>query len=320
MVFAGISLAFLLAQQQATSAGTPDVGVQPQSTYNITKHVQAHYDPGKVPKQGSWAGGMGETDVTEGQVDWSVEDSVYEGKPCKLFKAYSRFEFHPKVRNKTIIFKPTLYSFAQISPSGRLLHTNTSLAGLNAPVQIDAIYNKDSIDITKTVGSDISQTTLYPNFSMDLFDNLFQPLIRDGIVVGQERQLAFLNPSNGAPCIIKASLSGRFQGKLYYREYEGYKLDTTSPDVAFVTTSLISRHGQLLQITLPDHQDAIAYAEVGTDEERNWGKFKDSDWNVPASVSQPARTRYQTMAAPVLLTQPSYLIVPLPYAVALKGS
>jgi hypothetical protein len=320
MALAGISLMLVLASQQAAHPDTPDVGVQPQAVLNITKHYLAHYDPGKVPKQGSWSGGMDETDISEGQVDWSVEDSSYEGKPCKLFQAYSKFEYRHTFEKKKITFTPTLHAYAQISPSGRLLHSNTSLAGLNAAVTVDAIYNKDSIDITKTVGSQVSQTTLFPNFSMDLFDNLFQPLIKDGLVVAQERQLAFLNPSNGAPCIIKASLDGHFQGQLYFRKYEGYKLQTTSPDVNFLTTSLISRHGQLLQITLPDNQDAVAYADVGTEEQKNWGHFQEKDWNVPASISQPGRSLYQTMAVPVLLTQPSYMIVPVPFAVALKNN
>jgi len=295
----------------------PDVGVQSQATLTITKHIDPLYDPNKTPINGSWAGGMQGADIHEGEVTFSMQNVMFEGKPCKLFRATSRWDYHPNIRNKKIIFTPTLYVFAHITPDGRLLHTNTTYSGFGTPVQIDAIYNKDSIDMTITEGTSVRQQTLYPKFDMALFNNLFSPFIRDGLVVNQEKQVAFINPLSGAPTEVTATMHGRFQGKLYFREYEGYKIDTTTPDSKIVIQSMVSRHGQLLQVNLPDNQDALAYADVSRDEEDNWGKFKQEDWDKPASLSQPSRTRYHTMALPVLLTNPVMLLYPVPCAIAL---
>jgi hypothetical protein len=311
-----LSVLLSLASPQVQNTSN-DVGTQAATVLTITKHVEASYQPSRVPVNGSWSGGT-QQDIRLGDANWSVENALYEGKPCKLFKGSSTWQYKPKINNKKVIFNPTLYFFAQISPEGRLLHTNTSYAGFGfmLPVQIDAIYNKDSIDITKIEGRSVSRSSLYPNFSMDLFDNLFNPLVKDGLVVAQERQLAFLHPITGAPCIITAKVHGRFDGKLYFRSYQGYKIETTSPESPLTISSMVSRHGQLLQINLQENTDAVAYTPLTNEEEQNWGKFKPEDWDLPASVTHPARSRYRTLGVPILLTKPSPLLVPIPYAMA----
>ena len=336
MVLTAISLGLILTVQQkgqqppiqlppqtptpttADKAGQPipDPGEQPEAVLNITKHIKAHYNPAMVPVNGSWAGAM-DQDIREGDLSFSVQNSTWQGKPCKYFRGVSDFEYHPRVKNKKVVFTPRLYVFAHISPQGRLLHMTTAYNGFGAPVQIEAIFHDDSIEMTKTEGVNTTKTTLYPTFSMTLFDHLFDPLIRDGLVVSKERQLAFIHPITGAPCVINLTLNGRFDGEHEYRKYEGYKIDVTSPDTATKTQSFITRHGELLQVNLPENQDAVAYTNVSPDEERNWGKFQGSDWDKPASLTQPNRTRFHTMAVPVLLTNPTYLILPIPYAMAL---
>jgi len=299
------------------TAATEDVGTQSESILSITKHIAPHYNPGNVPVNGYWAAAQ-QQDISEGQMSFSMHDSTWEGQPCKYFQGRSDFEYKPNVKNKKVLFSPRLYMFAQLTPSGRLLHMNTAYNGFGPPVQIDATFNKDSIDITKTVGVDITKTTFYPKFSMDLFDHLFDPFFRDGLVVGsQSRQFAFLHPTTGAPCTITATYTGHFMGEHEYRKYEGYKIEVTSPDTSYKAISFVTRHGQLLQVLMPENQDAIAYTDVSPIEERNWGKFSPSDWDKPASKTQPGRSRYRTFALPVLLTNPTYLLMPLPVAVSL---
>jgi hypothetical protein len=305
-----------LAKDSEPKKPVGDVGIQGAAIFNITKHIPARYNPSRVPRNGSWAGGQ-QQDIRQGGMTFSVQNSTWQGKTCKLFKAQSNWDYRPDIRNKKITFTPKLYVFAQISLEGRLLHMNTAYNGFGAPVQIDATFKADSIDIAKTEGRKISKTTLFPTFSMSLFDNLFDPFIRDGLVVANERQLAFLHPVTGAPCVVKATLNGRFNGKHEFREYHGYKIDVTSPDTMAKAVSMVSRHGQLLQVNLPAMHDAISYTHVSGQEERNWGTFKPSDWEVPASISQPNRTRHRTMGVPVLLTNPSYMLFPIPFAVAL---
>ena len=294
-----------------------DVGTQEQATLTITRHVDARYDPNKTPVNGSWAGGMQQQDIQVGQMSFSVADAMFQGKPVKQFRGQSKWSFKPKVRNKQISFTPTLFVFAQIGLDGRLIHTNTTYAGFGTPVQIDAFYNKDSIDMTMTEGTRTKQTTLYPTMDMSLFNNLFQPFVNDGLVANKERQLAFLNPVTGAPVQVTATLTGHFQGKLYFREYEGYKIDTTTPGSRLVIQSMVTRQGQLMQVNLPDHQDALAYSTLSHEEENSWGLFKQSDWDKPSSVAQPQRRRYKTMALPVLLVDPTNLLYPVPCCVAL---
>ena len=300
----------------AEETKAPEVGVMPEAVFNITKHIAARYDPNMVPKNGGWAGGQ-QQDIREGGMTFSMQNSTWQGKACKLFRAQSNWDYHPHVKNKKVTFTPKLYVFAQVSPEGKLLHMMTAYGGFGQPVQIDATFHDDSIDIIKTEGRTTSQTTLFPTFSMKLFDNLFQPMIVDGLVVSKERELAFLHPFTGAPCTIKVTLNGRFSGKHEYREYHGYKIDVTSPDTMAKAVSFVTRHGQLLQVNLPEDQDAISYTHVSAEEERNWGKFKPGDWDVPASKSQPNRTRHHTLGIPVLITNPSYILLPLPLAVAI---
>jgi hypothetical protein len=253
-----------------------------------------------------------------GEVSWSVQNSTLDKAPCKLFRGNSRWIFRPpKIKNKKIAFTPTLYSFAWISPEGRLLKSSTSYAGLGAAVQVEAVYKEDCIDITKTEGRNISQTTLYPKFSMALFQNLFDPLMKDGLLMAQGRDLAFLHPVTGAPVVVHVGIGNRFQGKLQFRNYEGYKFETSSPDGGFKAGMMVSRHGQALQIDLPEKTDAVAYLDVTHLEELRWGKFKNTDWTVPASKSQPGRARFTTMGVPIYLINPTPLVVPVPYAVAM---
>lgn len=299
-------------------APVADVGVQNQAVLNITRHIPAAYNPARVPVNGSWAGGQ-QQDIRMGDVSFSVQNSIWKGKACKYFQGVSNWEYHPPVKNKKVIFKPRLYVFAQVSPEGKLLHMTTAYNGFGiAPaVQIEATFHDDSIDVTKTEGANSTQTTLYPTFSMELFDHLFDPLIKDGLVVRKERKLAFLHPVTGAPCFIDLSLGGRFDGKHEFRRYEGYKIDVSSPDSKAKAVSFVTRQGQLLQVNLPENHDAIAYTHVSNVEELNWGKFNSTDWDLPASQTHPKRTRYHTMGVPVLLTNPSYILLPLPYALAL---
>ena len=315
VALAAFSLLLALAPQ--TAVAPDDVGTQEQTLMPITKHVEARFNPNRAPINGSWVGGMQGQDVRLGEVSWSVENSTFEGKPCKLFQAKSKWQFQVPGRNKKLILNPNIYEFAWLSPDGRLLRSQTSYAGIGQPVQVDAIYHADSIDITKTEGMNTSQSTLYPNFSMDLFAKLFDPIMKDGLILAQEREIAFIHPITATPVIVKATVKGRFQGKLYFRQYEGYKIETVSPDGNAIASSMVSRHGQILQIDLPDHQDAVAYAQVSHEEENNWGKFRSTDWDIPASVSQPKRSRYHTMGLPILLLNPSPIILPVPYAMAL---
>jgi hypothetical protein len=301
----------------AKASAIDEVGTTEEAVLNITKHIPAQYNPANVPVNGSWAGAQ-EQDIREGEFSFSVTNSTYGGKPCKMFKAVSNWDYKPgKIRNKKVVFTPKLYVFAQISMDGKLLHMNTAYNGFGAPVQIDSVYHADSIDISRYEGANVSHTTLYPTFDMEVFNHLFEPLIRDGLVVNKQRELAFLHPVTGAPCHIKLDLNGRFDGKHEYRRYEGYKVEVTSPDTMSKSESLITRNGQLLQVNLPDNQDAVAYTFVSPDEERNWGKFQPGDWDRPASQTHPNRTRFKTVAVPVLLTNPSYILLPLPYAMAL---
>ena len=300
-----------------SAAAIADVGTQEQIVLSITKHIAPRYNPSNVPVNGYWAGAQ-QQDITEGQMSFAMHDSTWNGQPCKYFEGRSDFEYHPNVKNKKVLFKPRLYVFAQLTPSGRLLHMNTAYNGFGAPVQIDAVFNKDSVDITKTVGVEITKSSFFPTFSMDLFDHLFDPFFRDGLVVNdKDRQIAFFHPITGAPCTVTASLRGRFMGEHEYRKYEGYKVEVTSPDTPSKATTFITRQGEMLQVLMPENQDAIAYSSLSPSEERNWGKFMPGDWDKPASVTQPYRTRYRTFAIPVLLTNPTYMLMPLPFAVAL---
>ena len=295
-----------------------DVGTSEEAILNITKHIPASFDPNMIPQNGSWAGGQ-DQDIREGEMSFSLTDGTWEGKPCKYFRGISNWDYRPNVRNKKVVFTPKLYVFAHISPDGKLLHMTTAYNGFGiaAPVQIESVFNDDSIDITKTMGSDIERSTLYPKFSMDIFNHLFDPLVKDGLVVSKDRDIAFIHPVTGALCQVHISLNGRFDGEMEYRKYEGYKVDVTSPDTMSKATSMVTRHGQLIQVNLPENQDAVAYTNISTEEERNWGRFQPGDWDKPASVTQPSRTRYHTFSVPILLKNPSYILMPFPYAMAL---
>ena len=311
------------AEQPATAksdenAAKPivDVGTQSETILSITKHIAARYNPGNKPQNGAWAGGQ-QQDIAEGQLSFSMSNSTWGGKPCKYFQGRSDFFYRPNVKNKKVIFTPRLYVFAQLTPGGRLLHMSTAFNGFGTPVQIDATFNEDTIDIVKIDGADTTRSTLHPAFSMDLFDHLFDPFIRDGLVVAHERQIAFIHPISGAPILVTATLSGRFDGKHEYRSYQGYKIDVTSPDTLIKEVNFVTRHGQLLQVNLPENQDAIAYTHVSNVEERAWGKFHPSDWDKPASQTHPQRTLYRTLGIPILLTKPSYMLLPYPCAISL---
>ena len=311
------AVGMVLAWSQGTPA-LPDVGVQQQVTMPIIRHVPAGYDPERQLKDGRFVFGTQDVEVQMGEVSWSMQNATLNGAPCKLFRGNSRWIFRPaKVKNKKIVFTPTLYSFAWISPEGRLLKSSTSYAGLGAAVQVEAVYRPDSVDITKTEGRNISQTTLYPKFPMSLFDRLFDPLMKDGLIQSQGRDLAFLHPVTGAPVVVHIGVGNRFQGKLQFREYEGYRFESTSPDGGFKAGMMVSRHGQALQIDLPEKTDAVAYLDVTHLEEQRWGKFKSTDWSVAASQAQPGRARFTTMGMPIYLINPTPLVVPIPYAVAL---
>lgn len=314
-MLAAVGLVLALSQGRPAAA---DVGVQQQVSMPIIKHVPAAYDPARQLHNGKFVFGTQDVEIHMGEVSWSVQNATLAGAPCKLFRGNSRWIVRPRgVKNKTVVFTPTLYSFAWISPEGRLLRTSTSYAGLGAAVQVEAMYHGDSIDLTKTEGRNVFQTTLYPKFSMSLFDNLFDPLMRDGLVESQGRDLAFLHPVTGAPVVIHVGVGARFQGKLQFREYEGYRFETTSPDGGFKIGMMVSREGQALQLDLPDKTDAVSYLDVSHTDELKWGRFKNTDWEVPASRAQPGRQRYRTMGVPIYLIKPTPLVVPIPYAIAL---
>lgn len=283
----------------------------------IDKHIDLLYDDRRHPSNGSWAGGQSEQVIRMGEISFSMENGLFEGKRCKVFKGTAKWQVKVPGRNKNIFFTPMLYSYAWISPAGKMLKSQTSYAGLGAPVQIEALYHAEDIDLTVTEGRDTRRATLYPKFSLALFDNLFAPLMKDGIIKGQERELAFINPITAAPVVVKTKLRSRFEGKMYFREYQGYRFETQSPDGPAIATSLVSRHGQMLEVDLPENQKAVAYLPVSNAEEQQWGKFKASDWDVPASLAQPNRTRHRTVAVPVFLLKPTPLLIPIPYALAL---
>lgn len=312
------SLALLLAlQAPAAKPAVEEIGNQPLVVMPIDKHIDPHFDPNKNKTDGSFTFGAQEVILRLGEVSWEVGNSLYEGKPCKLFQGKSKWQLKAKGRNRGMIYNPTLYSNAWISPSGRLLKTETSYSGIGAPIQIQSIYKDDSIDMTIVEGRNTRQATLFPKFEMSMFDNLFKPLMRDGLIESEERELAFINPTTAAPVTVKVKVRSRFDGKLYFRNYQGYKFETSSPDSMLTITSMISRHGQMLQVTLPENTQAVAYLPMSNDDEKRWGKFQATFWDVPASKSQPNRASSRTLGVPVLITKPSLLLVPIPYAVAL---
>lgn len=311
------TLVLLLLAQTPAPATVEDPGTQAPTIMPIDKHIDLQYDDSRHSSNGTWTGGQSEQVIRMGETTFALENSLYEGKPCKLFKGTAKWFVKAPGKNKVVMFTPMLYSYAWISPEGKMLKSQTSYAGLGAPIQIEAVYHADDIDLTTTEGREIRRATMYPKFSLALFDNLFKPLMKDGIIQSEERELAFINPVSGAPQIVKTKLRSRFEGKLFFRKYEGYRFETTSPDGPLVATTLVSRHGQTLEVDLPDHQQAVAYLPVSNEEEQKWGKFKAEDWAVPASIAQPNRSRFHTMGVSVLLQKPTPLLIPIPYALAL---
>jgi hypothetical protein len=259
------------------------------------------------------------TPVSElfGSLSWSVEDAQFEGKACKLFKAESTWRFFQRRRDRSKVwFSTKVYLFAWLDPAAaRLIRTQSTLTGLGVQTQIDARYGSETVDLTIVEGRRIREASLYPKVPMEQFHDLFRPFMRDGIALDrQPRTIAFIHPLTGAPVQARLKLEGRFDGKMQYLQRTGHRLKAFSP--GGIAEAFVSREGRVLTVNMADDFQASVQEALSKDEIDNWGKFNPDQWDVPASVTHPQRTRGVTIMAPILLGQPK-LIFPYPVLVAL---
>lgn len=251
-----------------------------------------------------------------GVVSWSVKNSNLNGKPCKLFTSESTWRFFLRNRDGSRQwFAPRVYVMAHIdSEAGKLLRTQTSYAGYGDPIQVTAVYQEDKIVSTVTKGRHIDTQEIYPNAELSDFDNIFTPLLRNGLVVKKSHKFLMIDPYTGFPLEVKLEAGQRFQGKMFDAPMQGYRVRSISKYGEM--ESFISRAGQLLRVQTGKEYEGRANEAPTYSEIKSWKQFLPGDWNRPFSEVDPNRRRFVTYMAPVLLENPK-LMVPWPCIVAM---
>lgn len=298
-------------------AATP-VGNQPESLLAIYHRTVTVIDPAKMQRneRGEWAGAPSYNSERVGYFAWSMTDSKFEGAPCKLFKGDSTWRYRVR-RGRNVpdlVFNPKIYVNAWLSPAGKLLRMTTAYAGIGLPIQTDATFKADGIELTMIAGKTLKKTTLYPANGMDKFDHFFEPFTQDGLVTSRARSYTIIHPLTGAPLDFSVTEFGQFRGKMLDLPHEGHKFKIWNKEGAAI--ALVSRQGQLLQVNLPRSHDAVYEVAPSNETRRIWGRFQSTDWEKPSSKAHPQRPRLRTLMVPVVIDNP-LLIVPVPVALAL---
>lgn len=316
-MIATLALCFALGRAQQDGYQT-DIGSQSDTLLVVYKEMSQAVSG----MQGSTSKDVQGTSLAykrEGMMGYSVIDGGLAGTPCKIYKGDGDWAYKTSVKNSahyeyhTASFKMTYY----VGLDGVPIHTESHFQDEGESsltyTDVKADYRRDHIDVTIDKDGYESKTQVYPNYGMERYAAMFEPMIRSGLVQSRDRDCVFLHPYTGMPFEFHLHLKSRFTGHYFFLPQAGYTIEVTSKEGE--GTMYVTRQGQLIKMDLPDRHDASLESGPLADERKDWGQFNLTDWDKAVEETNPERPKYTTLIAPVLLTNPR-LLFPVPCVIA----
>jgi hypothetical protein len=189
-----------------------------------------------------------------GSMDWSVASYPRNGKPATLLQTNGLFkQTLPISQHRHLEFANRLKVSYWVSPQGTLLEIDALLRVSSGNWSMQAIFNKDSYDLTLNDPSyGERKSTLYLGFPLEKLNSMFTPMLQGDKVVLKQKDFYTLDFMTGRPVHYVARIGGRWSGKLFNKDaFRGQWIDLIGNGMN--QRIYVSDAGVLMKVEEPNH-------------------------------------------------------------------
>lgn len=152
-----------------------------------------------------------------GYVRSSVQVDRFGDVPCRILPETAA----TKHDHRALTYWTGQAAIWWVAKNDHILREWESRIGPGGEQHADAIYRKDSIDLTVDKGASEKRTTVFPANGMKPIDDQFQPMFLDGKVLQPKRSMDVLDPFTGGFEHWSVSSVGPFKGATMNISFEG---------------------------------------------------------------------------------------------------
>ncbi len=162
-----------------------------------------------------------------GTMDWSVATYPRDGKQATLLQTNGLYnQIIPLTDHRKINLNNRMKVSYWIAPDGTLLEMDTLLRVSAGNWTMQAIFNKDSYDLTLNDPVNGKRTsTLNLGFPITKFNDMFKPMLDGSKVLLKEKDFYTLGPLYGRPVHCSAKVSGRWNSNVFGKKVNGSIVD-----------------------------------------------------------------------------------------------
>jgi hypothetical protein len=202
--------------------------------------------PPAFPAGGGTVQGGGLFEKALGWIRWSVKPDTFADQAC--FQLKCEGQLTEKLSKTASITLQDTHSY-WVTADGTILRQFDRQVSPLYNRTANAVYHKDSIDLSVEDENGRRSSTAYPNVDMKELNAQFTPMMKGDTVLSREKTYYVFNPFTGKCDKYTARISGAAGGEYFNLKFSGKAFEIAGPELT--QTAAISNEGDLILVELP---------------------------------------------------------------------